>query len=236
MAGLSLASSQTIAGMLTVARRPLHHNHDMTPIRVLIIAADPLARAGLSALMAGQPSVEVVGLAAPTDDLVQQTRSHRPDAVLWDLGWSPTEALESLADIAPRLPPILALAPVEETAWLWNSGVRGLLPRVGDATALPVALAAVAHGLLVLDPQVVEGLSRRAPPDAIEAPVEPLTARELEVLRGLGDGLANKEIARRLAISEHTVKFHVNAVLGKLGAQSRTEAVVRATRAGLIFL
>lgn len=208
----------------------------MTPIRVLIIAADPLARAGLSALVASQPSIEVVGQAAPMDDLVQQTRSYRPDVVLWDLGWSPAEALELLADVAPRLPPILALAPVDETAWLWNSGVRGLLPRAGDAASLPVALAAVAQGLLVLDPQLVGGFPRSAPPDAIEAPVEPLTARELEVLRGLADGLANKEIARRLAISEHTVKFHVNAVMGKLGAQSRTEAVVRATRAGLIFL
>ena len=208
----------------------------MTPIRVLIIAADPLARAGLSALVASQPSIEVVGQAAPMDDLVQQTRSYRPDVVLWDLGWSPAEALELLADVAPRLPPILALAPVDETAWLWNSGVRGLLPRAGDAASLPVALAAVAQGLLVLDPQLVGGFPRSAPPDAIEAPVEPLTAREVEVLRGLADGLANKEIARRLAISEHTVKFHVNAVMGKLGAQSRTEAVVRATRAGLIFL
>ncbi len=66
--------------------------------------------------------------------------------------------------------------------------------------------------------------------------VEPLSSRELDVLRGLAEGLSNKQIARALGISEHTVKFHINAILGKLGAQSRTEAVVRATRAGLILL
>ena len=67
-------------------------------------------------------------------------------------------------------------------------------------------------------------------------PAEPLTARELQVLRLLAEGLANKAIAQRLAISEHTVKFHVNAIMGKLGADSRTEAVVRASRLGLILL
>ena len=67
-------------------------------------------------------------------------------------------------------------------------------------------------------------------------PVESLTAREMDVLQLLAEGAANKEVARSLAISEHTVKYHVNGILGKLDAQSRTEAVVRATRAGLIFL
>jgi DNA-binding NarL/FixJ family response regulator len=68
------------------------------------------------------------------------------------------------------------------------------------------------------------------------SPLEPLSPRELDVLRGLAEGLANKQLARSLGISEHTVKFHINAILGKLRAQSRTEAVVRATRAGLILL
>jgi two-component system nitrate/nitrite response regulator NarL len=67
-------------------------------------------------------------------------------------------------------------------------------------------------------------------------PVEDLTPRELEVLQLLAEGLPNKAIGLRLSISEHTVKFHVNAILGKLGAQSRTDAVVRATRLGLIIL
>jgi DNA-binding NarL/FixJ family response regulator len=66
--------------------------------------------------------------------------------------------------------------------------------------------------------------------------VEPLTPREMEVLQAMADGLSNKQIARQLGISEHTVKYHVNTILGKMGAQSRTEAVVRATRAGVLML
>jgi DNA-binding NarL/FixJ family response regulator len=79
--------------------------------------------------------------------------------------------------------------------------------------------------------------SRRADPaDGNGVQIEHLSARELDVLRGMAEGLSNKQIARALGISEHTVKFHINAILGKLDAQSRTEAVVRATRAGLILL
>ena len=73
-------------------------------------------------------------------------------------------------------------------------------------------------------------------PSSDAPPIEQLSARELDVLRGMAEGLSNKQIARSLGISEHTVKFHINAILGKLDAQSRTEAVVRATRAGLILL
>ena len=74
------------------------------------------------------------------------------------------------------------------------------------------------------------------PETADERPVEDLTPRELEVVQLLAEGLPNKAIAKRLGVSDHTIKFHVNAILGKLGAQSRTEAVVRATRLGLIVL
>ena len=97
-------------------------------------------------------------------------------------------------------------------------------------------LAQNRQGLVVVDPELARALpvNRLAEEDALV--VEPLTPRELDVLQLLAEGAANKEIARRLEISEHTVKYHVNAILGKLSAQSRTEAVVRATRAGLIML
>jgi DNA-binding NarL/FixJ family response regulator len=97
------------------------------------------------------------------------------------------------------------------------------------------ALQAAAQGLAVLDPafasEVLPARERMG-----EAPIEELTPRELEVLQLLAEGLSNRAVARQLDISEHTVKFHVNAILGKLGAQSRTEAVVRATRLGMILL
>jgi DNA-binding NarL/FixJ family response regulator len=98
--------------------------------------------------------------------------------------------------------------------------------------------------LAVVDRDFISALTSSGQPLApktwddreVESPIEELTPRELAALRLLAEGLPNKTIALRLGISEHTVKFHVNAILGKLGVASRTEAVVRATRLGLILL
>jgi DNA-binding NarL/FixJ family response regulator len=87
----------------------------------------------------------------------------------------------------------------------------------------------------VIEPELLPLLRPDSSPDLPPLP-EPLTPREQEVLQLLAEGLPNKAIARQLEISDHTVKFHVNAIMGKLGAQSRTEAVVRATRLGLVLL
>jgi two-component system, NarL family, nitrate/nitrite response regulator NarL len=231
----------TIAGWATATVERLWHGEPMTPIRVLIIAGDPLVRAGLAALMAGEAQVNVVGQTAPDGALASQVPAYQPDVVLWDLGWNPATSLEWLADLTEVGPPVLALLAGEvNAAEVWVTGVRGLLVREAGGGLIATALLAVAQGLLVLDPTFASNLSHGpsliAPSPLTETLTETLTPRELEVLRGLADGLANKEIARSLGISEHTVKFHVNAILGKLGAQSRTEAVVRATRAGLILL
>ena len=126
----------------------------------------------------------------------------------------------------------------------WQAGARALLLRDAGTPRLAAALVALAQGLTILDPTLDQALlkvvtSPSSPlwhEDTPPAPAEDLTAREREVLRLLAEGLANKTIAHRLGISEHTVKFHVNAILGKLGVESRTEAVVRATRLGLILL
>ena len=120
----------------------------------------------------------------------------------------------------------------------WRGGARGLLPREVQADTLLSALPDLGRGLVVLDASFAGDLLLSAQPKtaAGERLVEDLTARELEVLQLLAEGLPNKTIAQRLGVSDHTIKFHVNAILGKLGAQSRTEAVVRATRLGLIVL
>lgn len=205
-------------------------------MRVLIVADDPLARAGLAALLADQPGCAVVGQVAGEADLPDALDVHRPDVTLWDLGWDPTSSLERLADLADAGPPIVALLPDEAHATgARTAGARGLLLRDTGADPLVAALMAVAQGLVVLEPSLAAAML--AAGDQAPAPlIEELTPRELEVLQLLAEGLPNKAIARRLDISQHTVKFHVNAILGKLGAQSRTEAVVRATRMGLILL
>jgi len=212
-------------------------------LRVLIVADDPLARAGLAALLADQPGCTIVGQMAEDPDLLSTLDVYRPDVVAWDLGWDASSAsssmdavLEHLAELEDAGTPVVALIPDDTYALeAQSAGARGLLLRQSDAGRLVATLIAVAHGLVVLDPALATPiLAARGSSSA--SLIEELTPRELEVLGLLAEGLPNKAIARRLGISDHTVKFHVNAVLGKLGAQSRTEAVVRATRLGLILL
>jgi len=111
---------------------------------------------------------------------------------------------------------------------------RGVLARDAPPERVVAAVRAALDGLMVLDPSLA-GLLQRPAAD-LDPPVETLTAREAEVLQLLAQGLTNRAVADRLGISEHTAKFHVNAILGKLGAQGRTDAVVRAARLGLIVL
>lgn len=208
-------------------------------IHVLILAEDPLARAGLAALLAPTPALAIAGQSAATlanaADFAQIMAAFLPDVVLWDLGWSPEGAVELVSRFcAIDATPVVALLAIDSLAdALRGAGARGLLLRTSSAEQMTAALRAVVHGLRVFD----ESLLPAPGPGAFTAElVEPLSSRELEVLRHIAEGLSNKEIARALTLSENTIKFHINAMLGKLGAQSRTEAVVKATRAGLILL
>lgn len=215
-------------------------------LRVLVIAADSLARAGLAALLADQPGLTVVGRIAAAADLSSHLDVYRPDVLLFDLGWDPgaprpgsnpaATSLDSLADLREAGLPIVALLPDETySSQAWSAGAHCLLLRNAEPEKLQAALLAVAQGLVALDPGLTAAVL--STPEAELPPLtDPLTPRELEVLQLLAEGLPNKAIARRLDISDHTVKFHVNAILSKLNAQSRTDAVVRATRLGLILL
>jgi DNA-binding NarL/FixJ family response regulator len=210
----------------------------MDPWRVLIVADDPLVRAGLAALLDGEADCTVVGQVEGEADLVEAAGVYRPDAILWDLGWEaggeppwePGELDELALPVVVLLPDEGALA-----AEIWTAGAKGLLLRDANAGTLAAALQAAVAGLAVADPSLASPVLPVSG-EPIDRLVEELTARELEVLQLLAEGLSNKAIGLELGISEHTVKFHVNAILGKLGAQSRTEAVVRATRLGLILL
>lgn len=208
----------------------------LTHLRVLIVANDPLARAGLATLLEGQPACTLVGQVTGEAATLTELDIYQPEVVLWDLGWDPEATLDHLASLSQAELPVVALLPDEiYVTEAWAAGARGLLPRDIKADKLVAALLAAAQGLATIEPEWSAALlpdrSLQPPP-----PAEELTPREREVLQLLAEGLANKAIARRLDISEHTVKFHVNAIMSKLGAQSRTEAVVRATRLGLILL
>jgi two-component system, NarL family, nitrate/nitrite response regulator NarL len=218
---------------------------NMTELRVLITAEDPLARAGLATLLAARPDCAVVGQVTPAD-LAGMLDIYRPDVIVWDSGWEAAPgamsalrvALDALAEYGPAAPPVAVLLPDEAiAAEAWTAGVRGLLPRAIEVERLVAALHGIAQQLAVIDPTFASSLipDSFSPLDG-QPLAEDLTPREAEVLQLLAEGLANKAIALKLGISEHTVKFHINALMGKLGAQSRTDAVVRAARRGLLIL
>ncbi len=202
----------------------------MEPLPILVVSADPLARAGLAALLAGRDDLLVAGQAAPDGELRAAVEAVAPAAAVWDPGDG--SGLDRMREAAAGGLRVLALVSAAGQAQeALSAGAGGVLPRGAGADRIAAALRAVAAGLVVLDAGSAGELLRPAP-----APAEGLTPRELEVLSLLAEGLSNKAIAERLGISDHTAKFHVNAILGKLGAQSRSEAIVRAARLGLVVL
>ena len=203
------------------------------PIRVLIIANDPLARAALATMLENRDEIALVGQITGGEDVFDHLDMYRPDVLVWDLGWDADEAPPELAESEI---PVLALLPHEELAGeVWSAGAAALLLRDAGGRRLVTAIQAVVRQLRVLDPTLAATIGDHTL--VKEAPLaEELTPREREVLQLLAEGSSNRAIAQALNISEHTVKFHVNAIMSKLDAQSRTEAVVRATRLGLILL
>lgn len=204
-------------------------------LRLLIVADDLLARTGLATLLTEQSNYTIAGQTASID-LAANLSIYAPDVLLWDMGWEPTSAIERLTDLGNLgVPVVVLLASREHAADARAAGAQGLFLRSTGIERVIAGLAAATHGLIVIDPALSDALfSLRE--RTITPPGEDLTARESQVLQFLAEGLPNKIIAQRLSISESTVKFHVNAIMTKLNAQSRTDAVVRATRLGLVIL
>jgi two-component system, NarL family, response regulator YdfI len=210
-------------------------------IRVFIVAASPLARSGLENLLAGR-GVSIVGCASSLASIGDQIQDLAPDVVLFDASGSSSETLEQAiaSGLAEEATFVVLLDHVSSTslAEAIRSGIRAVLPTQISRDQLVAALQAAMNGLLILHPSELSSLVPEAA--LTSAPLadlaEALTPREREVLQMLAGGLANKEIAAKLSISDHTVKFHVASILGKLGASTRTEAVTLAIRRGLILL
>jgi len=181
-------------------------------IRVQIAASSAVVRTGLESLISSSPELTV------TDSYA--------DVVL---------AAVPLDDLAPAS----AIVLLGEGSWSSEAlrhGVRAILPADASATEILAAIEAAAAGLAAIDPADLEALVAAAAPQAVADVATPLTARELDVLRMLAEGAANKTIAWKLGISEHTVKFHVAQILAKLNAGTRTEAVTVGIRKGLILV
>ena len=202
----------------------------MPPLRLVVVGEDALARAGLRAL-AESAGLEVIADAPPAE--LEHVAENDADAVAWDVG--PRGALEGLRAVASRLPVIAVLWSEEQAGEALAAGARAALLRDRVDHRLVPAVSAAVAGLVALDEGLAESVLRPRPAPAPTL-AEPLTPREMEVLQLVAEGLTNRRIGERLGISEHTAKFHVNAILGKLGASSRSEAVAQAARLGLVLL
>jgi two-component system nitrate/nitrite response regulator NarL len=200
------------------------------PPRLLLVGEDALARAGLRGVAEGA-GLRVVADLPPSE--IDEVADDEADAVAWDV--APRGSLDGLRALAARLPVVALVWAEEQAGEALAAGARAVLRRDRlEERLLPAVTAAVA-GLLALDEAVADSVLRPRPAPA-QALVEPLTARELQVVQLLAEGLTNRRIGERLGISEHTAKFHVNSILGKLGASSRSEAVAQAARLGLVLL
>ena len=208
-------------------------------ITVLVAAESAIARTGLEALIGAHDSLRVIQTDASLP-LWRRVEDGRAEVLVVDLDrQAVSRTLRELARL-PRPPATIFLTDdlrALRTSEARRAGVRAVLPRGATASELVAAIEAVAAGLIVLHPEGVEALLSPSPlPSAADATGETLTVREAEVLNIIAEGLGNKEIAARLGISEHTVKFHVAAIFTKLKAGSRTEAVAIGVRRGLIMI
>ncbi len=205
-------------------------------IRVAVVAAAPAVRAGLRVVLEADPALMVVGEAAPGIDGEHISIDDAEVVVAYRLlpDWlhTLTATLRGLLLLSDDRSAIESLS---STPIAW-----GLLPEDAMPAEISAAVMALSQGLIVLHPHVASQLFTS--PDSIidvsghESLAESLTSREREVLQWLGQGLSNRQIAGRLGISEHTVKFHVSAIYAKLGVASRAEAVRVGARRGLLVL
>jgi len=198
-----------------------------------------VVRTGLGAVLAKAPNLQVVG-SFPIDTLLARIEDLQPDVVLLDLESAADESLPLEIKDAPLSLAIVVLTDNTEVSWsaeALRSGVRAILPRDATSEEIRAAIQAAAMGLVVLHSAAFDAFLSPIPERSeLDPPDQILTPREIEVLRMIAAGLGNKEIASKLTISEHTVKFHISSIFAKLGASSRTEAVTLGIRRGLIMV
>ena len=210
-------------------------------VAIVICSADPVLRRSLEQLLRKDPALTVVGVAHDPAAMLGLIDQNHVDAVLVD-----TPPREQLADWRFRHDRTAFLvfvdgADEEDSLDALYAGARAILPRSAERNEIVPAIKAVIKGLAVLPHELLATLLNRTSaaeelPDGNDEVRARLTPRELEVLAAMADGVSNKAIARRLGISFHTAKFHVAAILAKLNADSRTEAVTRAAQLGLVML
>lgn len=205
-------------------------------MRVLLASASGVRRAGLETFVKSTPSLRLAGSLQSVQRIAHAPTGSHPDVALIDLD---RESSLALSVVFPF--PLVVLINNPDPSWTaqaLRSGVKAMLSREADAKEILAAITAAHSGLVLLSPDITRSVVEhvRAPSQKPEEPLEELTDRELEVLGMLAEGLGNRQIADRLGVSDHTIKFHISSILDKLDASTRTEAVTTGLRMGLILL
>ncbi|MGQ4436923.1 MULTISPECIES: response regulator transcription factor [unclassified Streptomyces] len=216
------------------------------PVTVLLVDDEPLVRAGLRAVLEAQPDIEVVGEAADGAAVIPLVRQLRPDVVAMDVRMPLLDGIEATRAVLRTVddpPKILVITTFENDEYVYEAlraGADGFLLKRARPAEIVHAVRLVAEGESLLFPASVrqlaaeygDGGGNRAARAVMER--AHLTEREAEVLRLMARGLSNAEIAARLVVGTETVKSHVSAVLAKLGARDRTQAVIAAYESGFV--
>ena len=218
------------------------------PIRVLLVDDHAIVRDGIRSLLTTEPDIQVIGEAGNGRVGVRLAQQLQPDIILMDLVMPEVDGIEATRRIMVGQPQarILVLTSFDAEEKVFpaiKAGAMGYLLKNSDSADLIRAIHQVHRGESSLDPKIARKVLRemraepRPEPDtAPDATVEPLTEREVEVLKLVAQGLSNEEIAQRLVVSERTVRTHVSNILGKLHLANRTQATLYALREGLASL
>jgi len=213
-------------------------------IRVVVVAISAVRRSGLESIVKNNPSFKLVGSLPTVLGFTTRIQEFLPHVVIVDLAQADTQLFSAASDLEHA--GVGAVVLIDEPSAGWTAralraGVRAILTRESAESEIVSAVVAADRGLVLLDPEVTRELAsqtRAVTSGSENGPdrLEELTAREVEVLRLMAEGFGNKQIASRLGISDHTVKFHISSILAKLSVSSRTEAVTQGIRMGLIVV
>lgn len=213
-------------------------------VRIVVAAISAVRREGLEAIIRKKASLKLVGSLPGLIGFTTRAQELQPHVVIADLAQADTQFFSFAEDLERAGIALVTLIDEPSAGWAaraLRSGVRAILPRESLENEIVSAVLAADSGLVLLDPEITEELASQTrsvttTAESLAENLEELTAREIEVLRLMAEGFGNKQIASRLGISDHTVKFHISSILAKLSVSSRTEAVTQGIRMGLIVV